>query len=287
MSRGGVHRAARRHADRRLSRRCSGPFGRSLARAPVDRRRGWPCSAAPLAASPLALLRSPRPRRRPPARRSRSVADARGLPGPPGRQPVEPARRPAAGGGELGARRSPRSGWTRRCTRTSGPSTPAPPTGSRTRWSSASTKRVPVRFNYASESDRGPYPIPPNAPIEGGRNGSGRPPRDRRRPGHLHRLRALRRPPGRRRATAGRPARAPSSTCALTACGRPAGPRPTPPGCRSCPAWRATPRSRRARSTTRCGSPRPARPPATCIRPGTRRAPATTRTPRRWDCGSG
>jgi len=28
--------------------------------------------------------------------------------------------------------------------------------------------RVPVRFSYADESDPGPYPIPPDAPIEGG-----------------------------------------------------------------------------------------------------------------------
>ncbi len=34
-------------------------------------------------------------------------------------------------------------------------------------------RRVRVRFQYASESDRGPYPIPPNAPIEGGRNSTG------------------------------------------------------------------------------------------------------------------
>ena len=27
---------------------------------------------------------------------------------------------------------------------------------------------VPVTFNYADESDPGPYPIPPDAPIEGG-----------------------------------------------------------------------------------------------------------------------
>ena len=33
--------------------------------------------------------------------------------------------------------------------------------------------RVPVRFDYANESDPGPYPIPPNAPIEGGPNGQG------------------------------------------------------------------------------------------------------------------
>src|SRR5947209_1123564 len=35
------------------------------------------------------------------------------------------------------------------------------------------TRRVPVRFGYADESDRGPYPIPPNAPIEGGRTSGG------------------------------------------------------------------------------------------------------------------
>lgn len=33
--------------------------------------------------------------------------------------------------------------------------------------------KVPVTFTYASESDPGPYPIPPNAPIEGGASSSG------------------------------------------------------------------------------------------------------------------
>ena len=33
--------------------------------------------------------------------------------------------------------------------------------------------RVPVSFEYADESDRGPYPMPPDAPIEGGRSGDG------------------------------------------------------------------------------------------------------------------
>lgn len=33
--------------------------------------------------------------------------------------------------------------------------------------------RVPVSFDYADESDPGPYPIPPNPPIEGGQNGTG------------------------------------------------------------------------------------------------------------------
>ena len=35
------------------------------------------------------------------------------------------------------------------------------------------TRRVPVHFDYADESDRGPYPIPPGAPIEGGPQSSG------------------------------------------------------------------------------------------------------------------
>jgi len=33
--------------------------------------------------------------------------------------------------------------------------------------------RVPVSFTYADESDPGPYPIPPDAPIEGGSNSTG------------------------------------------------------------------------------------------------------------------
>ena len=68
---------------------------------------------------------------------------------------------------------------------------------------------------------------------------------------------------------------------------RTAGPPPTPPACRSSPAWSATTRSRPATSTTRSGSPSP--PPAT---PGSTRpriAPARPPrpTPRRWGraCG--
>ena len=34
---------------------------------------------------------------------------------------------------------------------------------------SGDTPKVPVSFQYADESDAGPYPIPPGAPIEGGR----------------------------------------------------------------------------------------------------------------------
>jgi hypothetical protein len=38
---------------------------------------------------------------------------------------------------------------------------------------SGSQARVPVTFDYADESDAGPYPIPPNAPIEGGASSTG------------------------------------------------------------------------------------------------------------------
>jgi hypothetical protein len=37
----------------------------------------------------------------------------------------------------------------------------------------AHTRRVRVRFQYASESDRGPYPMPRNVAIEGGANATG------------------------------------------------------------------------------------------------------------------
>lgn len=37
----------------------------------------------------------------------------------------------------------------------------------------AGQRRVPVTFGYADESDRGPYPIPPDAAVEGGPDGTG------------------------------------------------------------------------------------------------------------------
>jgi hypothetical protein len=37
----------------------------------------------------------------------------------------------------------------------------------------AGQAKVPMSFQYASDSDPGPYPIPQNAPIEGGANSSG------------------------------------------------------------------------------------------------------------------
>lgn len=38
---------------------------------------------------------------------------------------------------------------------------------------SSSTRKVPVRFEYSSESDKGPYPLPDHVPIEGGYRSSG------------------------------------------------------------------------------------------------------------------
>jgi hypothetical protein len=38
---------------------------------------------------------------------------------------------------------------------------------------SGTQPKVPVTFEYADESDPGPYPIPPDAPIEGGANSTG------------------------------------------------------------------------------------------------------------------
>src|SRR5215217_7774896 len=37
----------------------------------------------------------------------------------------------------------------------------------------ASQPKVPVRFAYAGESDPGPYPVPPDAPVEGGPDADG------------------------------------------------------------------------------------------------------------------
>ena len=38
---------------------------------------------------------------------------------------------------------------------------------------SGTQRRVPITFEYGDESDPGPYPVPPDAPIEGGPNGTG------------------------------------------------------------------------------------------------------------------
>ena len=58
--------------------------------------------------------------------------------------------------------------------RTSGPgSTTAARSGFPTSRSGRASRAFPVSFDYADESDRGPYPIPPGVPIEGGPNAEG------------------------------------------------------------------------------------------------------------------
>ena len=76
---------------------------------------------------------------------------------------------------------------------------------------SGTQPKVPVRFRYPDESDPGPYPIPPDAPIEGGPKAEG----DRhvlvvdRDNGKLYELSRLAPSPA---ARAGWPARGPSPT---------------------------------------------------------------------------
>ena len=87
---------------------------------------------------------------------------------------MEPARRQAAGGAELGPRSSLRSAPTTTSTPTSArASGKAARSGSRSR-SSARRRRSPASpSSTRSESDKGPYPIPRNVAIEGGRAADG------------------------------------------------------------------------------------------------------------------
>ncbi len=106
---------------------------------------------------------------------------------------------------------------------------------------------------YGDESDFGLAPIPPGAGVEGGsdhhaivvRQGS---------PCELfelYRARFL----GAGSETPGRRIRPRIGTSARRRCDRRAGPRPTPPACRSSPAWCDPTRSPRGRSTTRSARP--------------------------------
>ena len=101
-----------------------------------------------------------------------------------------------------------------------------------------------VRFDYADESDKGPYPIPAAVKIEGGAKSDG----DRhalivdRSACRLYELYALRHGAHRLDRRLGRDL----EPAARTGCGPRAGRRPTPRACRSCPASPATTRSRAA-----------------------------------------
>jgi len=126
------------------------------------------------------------------------------------------------------------------------------------------TPRSRVVFDYADESDRGPYPIPAGVHVEGG--GDRHAILADRSSCRLYELYALRQEGGRWHAGSGRRA----------------GPPPTRPACRSCPGSRATTRSCAARSGTRSASRLPGRDARTSGRRGTSRATPPTRVCRRW-----
>ena len=105
----------------------------------------------------------------------------------------------------------------------------------------SATPRRPVSFDYADESDPGPYPIPDGAPIEGGASSTG----DR----HVlvvdttaWKLYELFDAHPLNGGTSWRAGPAPCSTSAPTRCARCTGPRPMPPASRSSPGSCATTR---------------------------------------------
>ena len=106
---------------------------------------------------------------------------------------------------------------------------------------SSDQELVPVTFRYDDESDPGPYPIPPDAPVEGGRGSDG----DR----HVIVIdrvdcSSTRSSPRTRgtRVRVGTPDPARSGTSRRIVCARRPGPPPMPPACRSSRASRATTR---------------------------------------------
>ena len=105
---------------------------------------------------------------------------------------------------------------------------------------SKNQRKVPVTFKDTAESDPGPYPIPPDAPIEGGPTAR-RPARPRARPRQLVALRDLpcvSRTGGRLEGGCGA-----IFDLSRTRCARTAGPRRTRRACRSSPGSSATTRS--------------------------------------------
>ena len=252
------------------------------------RRRGW-----------LLVRGADRRARPPPSAPTPTSAAARSSPTrPPRSPPTRALRRPRAPGTRTSRRR--RSPPTRR--RRSPTSTPTAATSSTPTSARPAPTASPTRWSApASPSCRSTTP-PTATRATRGRSRSPPAPRSRAAAAATATatcssstaractpLRALPRlPRGRRRRRLERrlghrlgPAldRPPSATAA---------PRPTPPACRSSPAWSATTRSPPASSNTRSGSP--SRAPATPGSTPPRTAPATptTRTRRRWApaCGS-
>ena len=145
--------------------------------------------------------------------------------------------------------------------------------------------RVPVTFTYADESDPGPYPVPPNAPVEGGSSSSG----DRhvlvvdRDACRLWELYAAYPQNGGASWTAGSGATWDLRSNAMRPLGWTSG---DAAGLPILPGLVRTTRSPRARSTTSSASPRRGRRAHTSGPPATRPRPAVPPI-RRWERGSG
>ena len=149
-----------------------------------------------------------------------------------------PTRRP--GTRTSRGRRSPATRRRRSPTSTPTAATTSTPTSARrantaspTPWSAPASASCPIHYTaYGSESDRGPFPIPKGAPVEGGNAQRRRPSRARRRPRRLRPLRALpgllqtaqrplERRLGRRSGTCARPRAGPTGWTSADAAGLP------------------------------------------------------------------
>ena len=174
-----------------------------------------------------------------------------GLSRPLGRRRRAVARRRAAWNQDISRRRSTRTPPRSSPTSTPTAATTCTPTSARrattaspTRSSAAGQRKLPSPLHRLRRRERPrPVPGPARRAGRGRRRARRRPPRARRRPRRCKLYELYRAFPKRGGSAPGTPTRARSGTCARPPCGPTAGPRPTPPGCRSSPAWSATTRS--------------------------------------------
>src|SRR6478752_995009 len=151
-----------------------------------------------------------------------------------------------------------------------------------------SQPKLPVHYTaYGDESDPGPFPVPARAPVEGGNGSDG----DRHvlaidasecKLYELYRAFPDATPQPHWNADSGAAWDLTSAACAPRA-----GPPPTPPACRSSPAWSATTKSPPAGSNTQSASPSTAPATPTSTPPSTAPATAPAPPPRRWACACG
>ena len=112
------------------------------------------------------------------------------------------------------------------------------------RWSARSAKRTKVKFTaYGDESDKGQYRVPLKLPGRGRRERRRRPPRARLRQGAAASSTSSTAPSRTSSRSAGTPTAGVIWDLRSPACAPRATPPPTPPACRSSPAWSATTRS--------------------------------------------